>query len=292
MIKERSINKNVKLTTREICGILELEIPDNCKEIADDVLTNISYSDKFMRRGGAYFVNGKSVSDINYKINKAIEGDIKILFVTDKFSGYDNLDKIPHILLKNIFSAVVKVSAEIRERKGMTVIGITGSLGKTTTKDIVYEVLKQKYKTERSLGNQNTIFPMLDNIQKYNPEVYIQEFGAATPNVMPNTVKACLPDAGIITNISDPHLDVFKTKENIMKEKVRMLKLMPKGCPAFLNYDDKLLQTVKLNRPIISYAVNNKNADYYVENIKEYNTHITFDIVSKNRTTEGKLNDK
>ena len=65
---------------------------------------------------------------------------------------------------------------------------------------------------------------------------------------------------------------------------------MPKGCPAFLNYDDELLQTVKLIRPIISYAVNNKNADYYVENIKEYNTHMTFDIVSKNRTTEVKLN--
>lgn len=143
----------------------------------------------------------------------------------------------------------------------------------------------------KSLGNQNTIYPILDNLQKINSEYFVQEFGAATPTVMPLTVQACIPDIGIITNISEPHLDVFGSKENILKEKIQMITQMPPGCPAFLNYDDEMLKCVTFeDRPVVSYAVHNKEADYYAENIRYENGQMVFEIVHGDDKMTARLN--
>lgn len=274
------------MTIRDICAILNIDVPKEYEYMASDVLTNVSYSDKFIKDGGAYFIAGNKPDEIDNRIQKAIDENVKIVFINKRFADNPNLSKIPHIFCGNVFQAVIKVTSEIRKSKGVKVVGVTGSLGKTTTKDIVCDVLAQKYTTKKSLGNQNTIFPLLENLQRFNSEFYIQEFGAASPNVMPNTVRACIPDAGIITNISDPHLDVFGSRENILKEKLNLITLMPAGNPAFLNYDDELLKQVELpEHKIVSYAVDNKDADYYADNIEINYDHVNFEIVSKDKRT-------
>ena len=223
------------------------------------------------------------------KIEKAIREKVKFIFIASKYADSPLLKDMPYIVIDSPFSAVIKLSAEIRNRLGLKIVGITGSLGKTTTKDIVFSTLNYSHKAKKSKGNQNTIFPIFNNLQlmKEDTEYFVQEFGAASPGVMPRTVEACIPDAGIITCISEPHLDVFGTKENILKEKLRMIEKMPKGCPAFFNYDDALLKEVELeDHPIISFAVQNKDADYYAENIEENEEYMSFDIVSKDKRSQ------
>ncbi len=279
---------------KKICDILGYEIPESCKTIAEEPLTNISYANVYMRAGGAAFIYKRDYESASVAIDKAIRENVKIVFINDKNKYNPKLDKIPHIIIKSPFRDVIKISAQIRECLGIKVVGITGSVGKTTTKDIIYEVVKTKYRTSRSKSNENTIFPILDNMQstRRETEIFIQEFGIATPSIMPKTVKACTPNISLITNISEPHIGLFHTRENILKEKLQMVYSMPLGSPVFLNYDDQLLKDVKLEEyPIISYATDNKDADYYAKNIEFTNSHISFDIVNKkeNRTVKAKV---
>lgn len=271
-----------RMTLKEVCDIIGITIPEEYKYMENDLLTNIAYHTNFIQEGGLFFIRGKSKADVDEKIQLAINAKVKMVILEAASADRPLLAQIPHMTCEKPFKDVIKVSAKIRNDLGVKVIGVTGSLGKTTTKDVVHNVLSQGHNALKSLGNQNTIFPIFDNMQKMpeDTEYFVQEFGIKTPYVMPNVVRACVPDAGIITNISDPHVDTFGSKEGILKEKVKMLKRMPAGCPAFLNYDDELLKTVEFDdRPIISYAVDNKNADYYAENIEEYDNYMTFDIV-------------
>lgn len=276
-------NKYVtQLTLKQVCEIIGLEVPEEYKYMENDVFTNMAYHTNFIKEGGLFFVRGKSEADVDEKLQLAINEKVKFVIIEETSADRPLLEQIPHMTCKRPFKDVIKVSAKIRNDLGVKVIGVTGSLGKTTTKDVVHNVLSQGHKALKSLGNQNTIFPIFNNMQTMSEdtEFYVQEFGIKMPHVMPNTVGACVPNAGIITNISDPHVDTFGSKEGILKEKVKMLKKMPEGCPAFLNYDDELLRTVEFdNRPIISYAVENKEADYYAENIEEFEEYMTFDIV-------------
>lgn len=280
-------------TVQEVCDIIGVELPEEYSYMANDVLTNLANGPTYAREGGAYFLYARTRAERKEKFERIKKSKLKILFAGEICRGMEELKEMPCIYVKNISDKVIKLAVGIREKVDIKVVGITGSLGKTTTKDLVFSVLNQGFKTVKSLGNQNTIFPIFNNLQKmsYDTEVFVQEFGVGTPGVLPKTVRACVPNVGIITNISEPHLDVFGTKENILAEKLSMIEQMPEGCPAFLNYDDELLRDVLLeNRPIISYAVNNKNADYYAENIRVYDDYMTFDIVHEGKRIEARLN--
>lgn len=281
-----------KFSLKEICEIIGIDFPERYRDLEDFVFTNIAYKDRYMTEDGAFFLNSSTGEDIEWKIKKAISEKVKFTFVREKYADNPLLNEIPHCAVESTFKSVIKLSATIRRRLDLKVVGITGSLGKTTTKDIIYSMLSYSRNAKKSLGNQNTIYPIFDNLQLIDEETefFVQEFGAASKNVMPRTVEACIPDVGIITNISDPHLDVFGTRENILKEKVRMIKKMQVECPAILNFDDPLLKKVVFKtRPVISFAVENKDADYHAAHIKETQEYIAFDIVSKSGKRRVKL---
>lgn len=184
---------------------------------------------------------------------------------------------------------MVKLSAYTRKKLGLKVVGVTGSLGKTTTKEMVHAVLSQSFVADKNYGNRNNTKGIFNSLQSVgnNVEFYVQEFGVAIgKRSMESKVNACLPNAAIITNISDPHVDDLGSKENILREKIKLVTEMSAGSPAFLYYDDPMLKKVKLDKhPIISYAIENKEADYYAENIQFADDYISFDAVHKDRHT-------
>ena len=284
-----------RYSVRQICQILEVEVPESCQSFQDEPLANMAYSMKFMKPGGAFFLRGKTQEDRIHMLEKAIEEKVRVVFTLPALADEPLLQQIPHVIVDRPFVAVQKLSASIREEIGMNVVGVTGSIGKTSTKDVIYNVLNNGHVASRSLGNQNTIFPIFDNMQRLakNTEFYVQEFGIKTWNVMPNTVNACVPNAAVVTNIQEPHLEVFGTKENIMGEKLRMAKKMAPGSPVFLNYDDPLLRTAHEqleDYKVISFAVDYPEADYRAENIDDQGYRIGFDIVRNGKRSRALLN--
>ena len=280
-----------KYSVRELCELIGAQVPESCLLCQDEKVSRVANRVNFIKPDCAYFVGTDPEEDIESAIIKAKEEGVKVIFINNEFSHCPGLDDIPHVIREDVLDDVVKIAADIRKRKGFTVIGITGSIGKTSTKDFVYEVLNQRFKTSRGIGNQNNIYPLFNNLQRFNSDYFIQEFGIRSPGTMPKNVRACIPDVGIITNISEPHLEVFGSKENILKDKVQLITQMPDGCPAFLNYDDEMLRELSFdNRPIISYAVENKDADYYAENIILEEGGVTFDIVHGEKRLAARIN--
>lgn len=294
--KERTsspMGYTIQFTVQQVCDILDVKLPKEYRHIANDTLTNLVYTPRFLTEGSALFLAGKKPGEKEERLAKAIEEKAKIVFCSKLCKDFPRLNEIPHVFVKSPFEAVVRLCAEIRKNMGLNIIGVTGSVGKTTTKDFIFSVLEQDKAAVKSVGNQNIIGPIFNTMQKIpeGTKYLVQEFGIDIPGAMPKTAGACGPCAGVITTISDPHLDAFGSKENILAEKLKLITQTPDGCPGFLNYDNELLRSVRLeNHPIVSYAVDNRDADYYADNIEVHEGYMTFDIIHGDRRTPVRVN--
>lgn len=122
----------------------------------------------------------------------------------------------------------------------LTVIGITGSCGKTTVKEMVSSILKQKGETVASFKNIDPIFNIPTSILKCKPgtKFLILEMGIEFPGEMDFYLWLAKPQVGIVTNIFPTHTEFFKNEDGVAKEKVKLVKSLPKDGYAILNQDN------------------------------------------------------
>ena len=149
----------------------------------------------------------------------------------------------PYILVKSSLDAMKKLAADYRRSLDIKVVGITGSVGKTSTKEMIASVLAQKYHVHKTLGNFNnewglpiTIFDMPEDTEVAVLEMGVNHFGE-----MRRLSSVASPDICVITNIGIAHLEFFKTREGILQEKSQMIQDMKNGGSIILNGDDDLL---------------------------------------------------
>lgn len=152
----------------------------------------------------------------------------------------------PYILVKNTGQALLDTAKLYRDSFDVKVVGITGSVGKTSTKEMIASVLSQKYNVHKTLGNFNNEWGLPITIFEMNEahEVAILEMGVNHFGEMRRLSSVSSPDICVITNIGIAHLEFFKTREGILKEKTEMIQDMKDGGCILLNGDDDLLSTV------------------------------------------------
>jgi UDP-N-acetylmuramoyl-tripeptide--D-alanyl-D-alanine ligase len=167
------------------------------------------------------------------------------------------------VVVDNSLKTLQQLARYHRQQLRIPVIGITGSNGKTTTKELVAAVLSRKYKTSYTQGNLNnhigvplTLLSITDEHQ-----IAIVEMGANHPGEIADLCELSMPNYGLITNIGVAHIEGFLSKENIITTKKALYRSVI-GCKGtlFVNIDDDIL-TQDLNyQPIITYATQ-KQAD-------------------------------
>ncbi len=207
--------------------------------------------------------------------------------------SYRNLGPfIKHVQVEDAIEAHIKVMAWYRNKISADFIGITGSVGKTSTKDMLYCVMRQAYKTGKSERNTNVQVKIGINMQRISSdtEVFIQEIGGGRPGGASRHSRMILPQATVVTNIGTAHLGNYESQEDLMRNKLQIADGMREGGMLFLNKDDKLLANAGLENNVTYFAVHNKDADYYAENITELDGVTEFDIVSKEGRTHAVLN--
>ena len=173
----------------------------------------------------------------------------------------------PYILVEATGQALLDIAKLYRDSFDVKVVGITGSVGKTSTKEMIASVLAQKYNVHKTQGNFNnecglplTIFEMNEEHQVSVLEMGINHFGE-----MRKLSTVASPDICVITNIGVAHLEFLKTREGIMQEKTQMFQDMKPGGSVVLNGDDPLLSTigpVKGSDPIFYGLDQDKNVVY------------------------------
>lgn len=178
----------------------------------------------------------------------------------------------PYILVDATGQALLDIAKLYRDSfEDIKVVGITGSVGKTSTKEMVASVLSQKYKVHKTKGNFNnecglplTIFEMDEEHEVSVLEMGINHFGE-----MRKLSFAASPDICLITNIGVAHLEFLKTQEGIMQEKTQMFQDMKTGGSIILNGDDPLLSTLgPVKGAVPKFYGTTENCDYHVTDLK------------------------
>ncbi|MDP3387297.1 MAG: UDP-N-acetylmuramoyl-tripeptide--D-alanyl-D-alanine ligase [Eubacteriales bacterium] len=180
---------------------------------------------------------------------------------------------------------------KVKSFEDLTVVGITGSYGKTSTKFITAEILEQKFKTFKTPGSYNTPMGVSKVINEeldstYN--VFVAELGAERMGEIKEMTKLVKPDIGIITSIGPCHLETFKTIENIAKTKYELIEGLSGDGWAIFNYDNdyvkKLADMTYIKK--ILYGLNNtKDLDVYAEDIVTGIEGSTFNLIIKDKGT-------
>jgi UDP-N-acetylmuramoyl-tripeptide--D-alanyl-D-alanine ligase len=199
-------------------------------------------------------IKGKNFDGHDF-VKQAVEkGAVAVVINSRKLSLFDDLD-VTIITVKNTVKAYGYLAKVWRRKSGAKVISLTGSNGKTTTKEILASLLGTKYivvKTERNNNNQIGVPLTILNVTP-KTEVLILEHGTNHPGEIAYTAEIAEPDFALITNVGASHLQFFGNIDGVLEEKFSLFKaaLENKG-KIFVNNDDSLLRkaSLKINNKI------------------------------------------
>lgn len=201
-------------------------------------------------------VIGKNHDGHNF-IDEAIKKGAKLLITQKQIDT-----NIPYIKVEDTTKALGDIAQYMVKKYKPKVIAITGSVGKTTTKNILYKMLKTKYNvlTNEKNYNNNIGVPLtIFNLTKEN-EILLLELGMNHIKEISYLSNMISPDISAITNIGSSHIGYLKTKENILKAKLEITEGMKEKI-LFVNGDDKLLKRLK-NTHTSGFNENNKLKGY------------------------------
>lgn len=177
-------------------------------------------------------------------IEAAWEGGADCVISEKEFSVPDGKSLI---LVENTRTALLNLAEGYRSLFNIPVVAVTGSVGKTTTKDIIAGVLSQKYNVLKTSGNFNNDIGVpitLFSIEKGH-EAAVVEMGMNHSGEIDVLAKAVRPDIGVITNIGVSHIENLGSREGIMKAKCEMFPYIKEGGFAVLNGDDDMLSKIE-----------------------------------------------
>ena len=182
---------------------------------------------------GTMFIalKGENFNGNNYVLDAFNKG-AKIAIVDEVKCDLNELkEDVVLIKVQNTGRALMDLAKFYREKLGLKVVGITGSAGKTSTKDLVAAVLSDKYKVFKTKGNFNNEIglPLMILELDSTYDVAILEMGMRGLGQIKELAEIASPDLGIITNIGISHIEILKTRENILKAKMEIATFFDKN---------------------------------------------------------------
>lgn len=216
--------------------------------------------------GNLYTKKSKTLQKIKIDSRKVEKGDIFIALKGKKFDGHDYIKaaaskkagliiceekrdvNIPTIVVKDTYQALFDLASYYREKYHPLFVAITGSYGKTTTKEILYHILKSHYTVLKSPKNYNNHIGIPLTLFSLNEkhEIAILEMGMNHKGEIKNLSNLVKPDLAILTGIGTSHIGFLKGKKNIWKAKMEVTSGIEDGI-VLVNGDDTYLKKVKSN---------------------------------------------
>ena len=179
-----------------------------------------------------------------------------------------------------------KAQSKLKGMNKLKIIGITGSYGKTSSKNILSDILNIKYNalpTPRNLNTYNGLIMTVNNYMDKFTDIFIAEMGAYVKGEIAGLCKLVKPKYGILTTIGTAHLESFGSEENIVKAKFELIESLPSDGFAVLNKDDKKQVNYKLKNDVklLWIGIEEENVDVRAINIKCSSKGTSFDVVFK-----------
>ena len=177
---------------------------------------------------------------------------------------------------------------KLNDNPNLKIIGITGSYGKTSSKNILNDILNVKYNclaTPKSLNTFNGLMITVNNKLSKFDDAFIAEMGAYVKGEINGLCKLVNPKYGIITSIGTAHLETCGSEQNIIDGKMELIEYLPSDGIGILNKDDEKQKNYKIKKEnhakIVWVGIDSKDVDVKAENIKCSYKGTTFDVVFK-----------
>ena len=248
-------------------------------------VTGISTDSREIKPGDLYVsLIGKKVDGHNFLYQSADSGAVAAL-VTKTNPKVD----LQQIKVKKPTNTLGEISKVWRNRFDIPVIGITGSNGKTSTKELLSHVLSEKYNVHATEGNFNTDIGLPLTLLGIEPndEIAIIEMGASLPGEIQKLCKIANPTHGVITNIAPAHLEGFGSIKTIAYEKGALFRYLSKGI-SFVNNADELVSQIPIKGKRVTYGLD-PNVDFPADIYHEENGTLTL-ILDTNVIKTGSYN--
>ena len=213
--------------------------------------------------------------------------------ISDRAAGSVNVD-IPVIYVSDSRTAQLKLARYHRDKLSVRLCGVTGSVGKTSTKDMIYAVLAAGFTTLKTEGNFNNDIGLPRTLFRLNGDygAAVIEMGMSDLGEISVLSKAAHPECAVITNIGWCHIENLKTRENILKAKLEILDGMESGTPLIVFGDDEYLAELTSerigNHRLVKYGLNAEN-DVFASNIRHVEGGEEFTLHYNGNEYEAKI---
>ncbi len=217
-------------------------------------VNGVSIDSRKVEVGDVYFpIKGEHVDGHNFIID-AVERGAALIFSEESIS-------IPNVHIEYVDSVqetINSIASSMRTQSTGEVIGITGSNGKTTNKELLAHVLKQKFNIFYTEGNFNSTIGMPISLMSVtgDEDYLVIEMGASMPDEIQSLCEISQPNMGLITNISVAHIEYFDNIQHIAKTKSALFTSLPENGTAFVNMDDEHIPNIYIDSNKITYSLN------------------------------------
>ena len=209
-------------------------------------------------------------------IGKAIENGAAAVMSHRENEEYP----VPALYVENTSQALLDLAGGYRMMCGGKVVGVTGSVGKTTTKELLYAVLSQGFRAQKTEGNLNNEIGLPLTLMRMtrDTEVLVAEMGMNHFGELSRMTAAAKPNLAVITNIGTSHIEFLGSREGICKAKLEILEGLQEGGAAVLCGDEPLLwdKRESLGCKVVTYGIENSACDLTAD----LHSDGTFDIVN------------
>lgn len=175
------------------------------------------------------------------------------------------IEGCPCLVVKHTGRALLEIAAFYRKKFHPVLVGVTGSVGKTTTKEMIACVMESQFHTLKTQGNFNNEIGLPKTLMQLDDShtAAVIEMGMSHFGEISRLSRTAMPSIGVITNIGYSHIENLKTQEGILQAKLEIQDGMAPDAPLIVNGDDELLAPLKrdLARPIVTYGMHSAKAD-------------------------------
>jgi len=264
-------------------------------ETPGEFSSKVSIDTRTLEQGSVYIaIRGKKLDGHEFLLQAKERGAVAYVIDNEFFrsitegnylgsvAGIEDFSNL--IVVPDTTRALQKLATSVRDDFKGPCVGITGSSGKTTTKEITKAFMKSEWKVLASEGNQNNYIGLPLTLLKIDSsiEAILAELGASYPGEIGGLCDILKPDWGIITNVYPCHLEGFGNLENIYKTKIQLAEsILSRGGTVVINGDDNQLVSMvshgRRSKKIVTFGAHS-NCDYSLTTSMPYSTGIQFSV--------------
>ena len=284
-----SIRDILDITRGRLIGDIDTDIR---QELLETRLTNMVVDSRLVNRGSLFVATlGERVD--GHKFVPEVLGITNAVMIEedlDTIKAKSDVDRLPenaaYIRVNNTVDAMQQLARHIRMRYDGRVVGVTGSVGKTTTREMITSALSSSLPVYHTRGNMNSqigVPIILSDMRDKPSDAAVIEMGISEPGGMDRLAEMVSPDIAVVTVIGDAHIEFMGSKEGIRNEKLRITSRMKEDGVLFINADDPLLYEYRNKTGVKTFTYGTReDADYRAADITYENGYNTYTYIHDN----------